>query len=150
MPDFTSPDGIVYPLPSDPIAPLNAVFQDLAESTQTALEDLRVETDELIDEKLLLVETDERTANYTLQLSDVNKVVPMNGTDLVLTVPLDSSVEFPIGSVVNVYNMDSTELTIEGDSGVTVRNEGNIEQYVEVSLRKRATDEWVLAGNTLA
>jgi hypothetical protein len=37
MPDFTSPGGIVYPLPTDPIAPLNAVFQDLAESAQDAI-----------------------------------------------------------------------------------------------------------------
>jgi hypothetical protein len=37
MPATTSPDGIVYPVPSDPIAPLNAVFQDLADSVQNAL-----------------------------------------------------------------------------------------------------------------
>jgi hypothetical protein len=39
MPDFTTPDNIVYPVPSDPIEPLNAVFQDLAESVQLALTD---------------------------------------------------------------------------------------------------------------
>jgi hypothetical protein len=38
MASTTSPDGIVYPDASDPIAPLNAVFQDLAESVQTALD----------------------------------------------------------------------------------------------------------------
>jgi len=38
MASATSPDGIVYPDASDPIAPLNAVFQDLAESVQTALD----------------------------------------------------------------------------------------------------------------
>jgi hypothetical protein len=37
MPASTSPDGIVYPLPTDPIAPLNVVFQDLADSVQDAL-----------------------------------------------------------------------------------------------------------------
>lgn len=37
MPAFTSPDNIVYPVPSDPIEPLNAIFQDLADSTQAAL-----------------------------------------------------------------------------------------------------------------
>jgi len=37
MPASTSPDGIVYPLPTDPVAPLNAVFQDLADSVQDAL-----------------------------------------------------------------------------------------------------------------
>lgn len=37
MASATSPDGIVYPDASDPIAPLNTVFQDLAESVQDAL-----------------------------------------------------------------------------------------------------------------
>ena len=38
MASTTSPDGIVYPDASDPIAPLNAVFQDLAESVQAAFD----------------------------------------------------------------------------------------------------------------
>jgi len=38
MASSTSPDSIVYPDASDPIAPLNAVFQDLAESVQVALD----------------------------------------------------------------------------------------------------------------
>jgi hypothetical protein len=96
---------------------------------------------------LLLTETTTRTANYTLALTDQGKVVPMDGTDLDLTVPTDAAVAFPVGSVVNVYNLNSTDVTIAGDSGVTVRNDGDLEQYAEVSLRKRDTDEWVVAGN---
>ena len=38
MASATTPDGIVYPDASDPIAPLNAVFQDLAESVQAAFD----------------------------------------------------------------------------------------------------------------
>lgn len=38
MASTTSPDSIVYPDASDPVAPLNAVFQDLAESVQAALD----------------------------------------------------------------------------------------------------------------
>ena len=37
MASTTSPDNIVYPDASDPVAPLNTVFQDLAESVQAAL-----------------------------------------------------------------------------------------------------------------
>lgn len=40
MASSTSPDNIVYPDASDPVAPLNTVFQDLAESVQTALDNL--------------------------------------------------------------------------------------------------------------
>ena len=96
---------------------------------------------------LLLVETTEQTADYTLVLADANKVVSMNksGTGTV-TIPTNASVAFPIGSVVNVYNQSADDVTIEGDAGVTLRNGGDLAQYAEVSLRKRATDEWVLAG----
>jgi len=94
-----------------------------------------------------LLETTTRTANHTLALTDVNKVVPMNGSSLIVTIPTNASVAFPIGTVVNVYNLNASDVTITGASGVTVRNVGALSQFGEVSLRKRATDEWVLAGN---
>ena len=37
MASSTSPSGIVYPDASDPVAPLNTVFQDLADSVEAAL-----------------------------------------------------------------------------------------------------------------
>lgn len=40
MASTTSPDGIVYPDASDPIAPLNTVFKDLADSVQAAFDNL--------------------------------------------------------------------------------------------------------------
>jgi len=97
----------------------------------------------------LLTETTTRTANYTIALTDINKVVPMNGTSLVVTIPTNDSVAFPLGSVVAVYNLSSSDVTVSGDVGVTVRNSGIIDQYGEVSLRKRATNEWVLAGGVV-
>jgi hypothetical protein len=98
---------------------------------------------------VLLTETTERTANYTLALDDAGKVVPMNSASaLTLTVPPNSSVAFSVGTTINVYRVGAGAVTIAQGSGVTVRNAGAIkDQYGEVSLRKRATDEWVLAGN---
>lgn len=94
------------------------------------------------------VETSLKTTNYTLTLEDLNKVVAMNvPTGGVLTVPLNTAVAFPIGSVINVYNASSTAfLEIAGEVGVVVRNPGTIEPFQEASLRKRATNEWVAAG----
>jgi hypothetical protein len=90
-----------------------------------------------------------QTESYTLQLSDRNKVVAMNNSSsATVTIPTNSSVAFPIGSIVNVYAMSNQNITIAGASGVTVRNAGRLfERYVEVSLRKRATNEWVASGN---
>lgn len=96
-----------------------------------------------------LIQENVQTESYTLQLSDRNKVVAMNNASAaVVTIPTNSSVAFPIGSIVNVYAMSNQTITIAGASGVTVRNAGRLfERYVEVSLRKRATDEWVASGN---
>jgi hypothetical protein len=137
MPATTSPDSIVYPVPSDPIAPLNAVFQDLAESTQDALVNVRT----------LIEETTVRTADYTLALTDAGKVVPVNkvGTGTV-TVPLNATVEFPVGTVLYVYNMSSSALTVAAAGGVELRNGGALAQYSQATLRKRDTNEWVMVA----
>jgi hypothetical protein len=87
------------------------------------------------------------TADVTLSLLDINKVVSVNApSTATVTIPLNSSVAFPIGSVINVYNRSASLLTVAGAAGVTVRNAGTLEQYKEASLRKRDTDEWVAAG----
>jgi hypothetical protein len=137
MPATTSPDSLVYPVPSDPIAPLNTVFQDLAESVQDALDNART----------IIEETTVRTADYTIALADSGKVVPMNKTGAAtLTVPLNATVEFPVGAVLYVYNMSSSDLTVAAAGGVELRNGGDIVQYGQVTLRKRATNEWVLVA----
>jgi len=96
-----------------------------------------------------LITENVQTESYTLQLSDRNKVVAMNNaSSAVVTIPTNASVAFPIGSIVNVYAMSNQTITIAGASGVTVRNSGRLfERYVEISLRKRDTDEWVASGN---
>ena len=55
MASTTSPDGIVYPDASDPVAPLNVVFQDLAESVQTALDNLPTDTGGGLEQTFLLM-----------------------------------------------------------------------------------------------
>ena len=90
----------------------------------------------------------EKTADHTLVLEDINRVISMNvPTGGVLTVPTNATAAFPVGSVINVYNASPTAfLEIRGADGVIVRNPGTIEPYQEASLRKRAANEWVAAG----
>ena len=95
----------------------------------------------------ILIETSEKTADYTLALGDFGQIVQMNKSGTAtLTVPTNASVAFPVGTVIGVYNRSSDAVTVAGDSGVTVRNAGGVGQYAEASLRKRATDEWVMVG----
>ncbi len=95
----------------------------------------------------LMLETTEKTSSYTLALDDAYKVVLASIDTGSVTVPASTSVDFPIGTVINVYNINPTDVIIQGGVGVTVRNAGSLAQYGEVSLRKRAADEWVLAGS---
>jgi uncharacterized protein (AIM24 family) len=87
--------------------------------------------------------------SYTLVLADAGKVIEMNNASAnTVTVPPNSSVAFPAGTIINVYRMGAGSTTVVQGSGVTVRNVGALRaQYSEASLRKRATDEWVLAGD---
>jgi len=95
----------------------------------------------------ILIETAEKTADYTLALGDFGQIVQMNKSGTAtLTVPTNASVAFPVGTVIGVYNRSSDAVTVAGDSGVTVRNAGDVAQYAEASLRKRGTDEWVMVG----
>jgi hypothetical protein len=98
-------------------------------------------------DNIFFLESSEKTADYTLALADLGKVVPFNSTSArTLTVPTNATVAFPIGTVIGVYNMNTGLVTVAAAGGVTVRNAGQLEQFREVSLRKRATNEWVVAG----
>jgi hypothetical protein len=93
-----------------------------------------------------------QTANYTLVLTDAGKTVEINSASaLTATVPPNSSVAFPIGTIVEVARYGAGTVAIAAGAGVTIRSRGSLlsigNQYGAVSLRKRATDEWVLVGD---
>jgi len=93
-----------------------------------------------------LLETSVKTTTHTLSLDDINKVIPMNGSNLTVVVPSNAEVAFPIGTVIAIYNLASTNVIVAFDGAVTIRNVRNIPQFAEISLRKRGTNEWVLVG----
>jgi hypothetical protein len=90
-----------------------------------------------------------KTGNHTLEAADANKVVAINNSaPATVTIPNSSTFDFPIGTIINVYAMTDQEVTIAGALGVQVRNAGKIyKQFVEISLRKRGLNEWVVAGS---
>jgi hypothetical protein len=94
--------------------------------------------------ELLRLETGPFTADHTLALTDLNKVVAMDGTTLTVFVPLNETVAFPIGARVHIYNLNAATFTVAGVAGVTLRNGGTVAQYQEVHLRKRGENEWVM------
>ncbi len=91
---------------------------------------------------------------YTLVLGDNGKLVEMNnGSSNTLTVPLNSSVAFAIGSNITILQTGTGQTTIAGAGGVTVNGTPGLKlrtQWSSASLIKRATDTWVLLGDTSA
>jgi hypothetical protein len=96
-----------------------------------------------------------QTASYTLVLGDAGKIVEMNvGSANNLTVPLNSSQAFVIGTEIQVLQYGAGQTTIVATGGVTLRSKsgqlkiGN--QYTGVTLVKVGTDEWYVIGNVAA
>lgn len=96
-----------------------------------------------------------QTASYELVLSDRNKIVEMNvaGANN-LTVPLNSSIAFPVGTQILISQYGAGQTTIVATGGVTIRSkDGNLkltDQYSAATLVKIATNEWYLFGDLTA
>lgn len=93
-----------------------------------------------------------QTANYTAVLGDAGTVVEMNvATANTFTIPPNSSVAFPVGTVITVFQFGAGQTTLTAGAGVTILSDGakvrTAAQYATVGLRKRATDSWVATGD---
>jgi hypothetical protein len=101
------------------------------------------------------ITTNRQIASYTLAIADRGKLVEMNvATANNLTIPLDSSVAFPIGTEIEIAQYGAGQTTIVATGGVTIRSaSGNLKiasQYVAISLIKIGTNEWYCFGNLSA
>lgn len=97
------------------------------------------------------IQTFVKTAAYTFVLSDANDVLEYNsGSAGTFTVPLDSAVNFPIGTFIECCQVGSGKLTLAATAGVTLRTASSLvsrTQYSSISLRKRAVNDWVVSGD---
>jgi hypothetical protein len=86
-----------------------------------------------------------QSASYTLALADRNKVVAFNGSGAqTVTIPPESSINFPVGSVVYIARVGTGSLTLAGGVGVTVSKTGNFAANEEIAVRKRASNNWIV------
>jgi hypothetical protein len=102
-----------------------------------------------------LITTNRQTASYTLVIGDADKLVEMNvATANNLTIPLNSSVAFSIGTQILLAQYGAGQTTVVATSGVTIRSSGAKlklnAQYSGATLIKIATDEWYLFGDIAA
>lgn len=95
-----------------------------------------------------------QSASYTLVLSDASKMVEINnGSANTLTVPADSSVNFPVGTQISILQTGAGQTTVSNAVGVTVNGTPGLKlraQWSIATLIKRAANTWVLLGDTAA
>jgi hypothetical protein len=103
--------------------------------------------------------TNAQTASYTLVLTDKDDLIEMNVASAnTLTIPLNSSVAFPVGSQITILQTGAGATTVNVTAGVTLNatpqgtaNQAKLRaQWSSVTLIKRATDTWVALGDLQA
>ena len=113
-------------------------------------------TDEIGTGEIVLSElaTNAQTASYTLVLADKGKLVEMNVASAnTLTVPLNATVAWPVGSSIDILQMGAGQTTIVATAGVTINSTPGLKirtQYASATLIKRATNTWILIGDLSA
>jgi hypothetical protein len=92
---------------------------------------------------------------YTFVLTDQDDLVTAsNGSSQTYTIPLNSSVAFPTGSLVNLIQIGTGQVTVQGAGGVTVNSTGATSatpktraRYSVMTLIKAGTDTWYATGD---
>lgn len=97
------------------------------------------------------IATNNQTAAYTLVLADDGKIVEvLSATAVNVTIPLESSVAFPIGTQITVLQTGTGQLTFVPAVGVTLNaNPGSKTrgQWTAATLIKRDANIWVALGD---
>lgn len=90
--------------------------------------------------------------SYTLILTDAGKLVTCdNASPVMVTIPTNAAVAFPVGTTVAVSQLGVGVVTIKAATGVTINgvSGGGInlsERYGSAALVKLGTDSWLVSG----
>ncbi len=125
------------------------------DNTADADKPVSTATQTALDAKSNIVSTiNAQTGNYTLVLSDADKVVEMNvGSANTLTVPANADAAIAVGTRIHIVQTGSGQTTITPGSGVTVNGTPGLKaraQWSAITLLKRATNTWVAFGDLTA
>jgi hypothetical protein len=91
---------------------------------------------------------------YTTVLLDAGKFVTLNNASAIaLTVPAEASVNYAIGTSIDLAQIGAGQVTVAGAGGVTVNATPGLNfraQYSAATLLKVASDSWLLVGDLAA
>ena len=111
-------------------------------------------TNKTLTAPIITIATNAQAASYTLVLTDQSNLVEIsNASANTLTVPLNSSVAFPVGTTITILQTGAGQTTITPTGGVTINGTPGLKlraQWSSATLIKRATDTWVAIGDLSA
>lgn len=92
---------------------------------------------------------------YTTVLDDNGKLVTLsNASSIAVTIPLNSSVAYPVGAQINMTQLGAGEVTVSGAGGVTIVSTGATAaqpktrvQYSTLTAIQTSTDNWLVVGD---
>ena len=96
-----------------------------------------------------------KTASYTLSaLTERDSLVEVSSSSATtVTIPTDATLNFPIGTSLDILQTSTGQVTIAGAGGVTVNATPGLKlrtQWSSATLFKRASDTWVVYGDLTA
>lgn len=127
----------------------NTIIQALAQKADTSSIYTKSQIDTFVA-GLKTVPQVSKSAAYTLALTDGGSSID---TTAQVNIPLSTTANFPIGAIITVTNMSASTINITPVAGVTLRQAGTtntgartLAAYGLSTLRKVATDTWLIAG----
>jgi hypothetical protein len=97
----------------------------------------------------------QKTASYTLSsLTERDDLIEMGSASaMTVTIPTDATVNFPIGTSIDILQTSTGQVTIAGAGGVTVNATPGLKlrtTWSSCTLFKRAANTWVVYGDLTA
>lgn len=92
---------------------------------------------------------------YTTVLNDNGSLVTLsNAAAIAVTIPLNASVNYPVGAQINMAQTGAGQVTVSGASGVTIVSTGATAatpktraQYSTLTAVQTSTDNWLVMGD---
>jgi len=96
-----------------------------------------------------------KTSSYTLDtLTLRDNIIEMDSTSATtVTIPTDATLNYPIGASIDVFQINTGEVTIAGEVGVTVNATPGLKlrtRWSSCTLLKRGSNSWIVYGDLKA